>query len=283
MNNRYEICFTQSINAYTSQSNRPGYLFGWLSSWRHSKTLYPHIADLQTKLAAAHSDDDAKKVLQEYFRHRLTKFNNHSFALYLLDSLLMTCPTEKHIWEQYYPPEKKLIFYTGTLYRGMRIDEGELKIFFANGLEARESSKWVDDYAKDTTMGLGISTSTDKSIAQGYATRIISRGLRESCQMIHISGYLLKMNYRGPGGIKLFETLQARGENMNAYLSDSKREINIVGRIEPSDIEGAWYVGQDEKKLAQGFIKNPNYMAVKPMSANDDMVLPERLRKLFTS
>lgn len=295
---KYLECFTTAFNNYSQKDEnsasteegwfhsffndstkaRPGYQFGWFSWLRHSKTLYPHILQLKQNLNSVTEDDAAKEILHAYFRSTLTKFNNHSFALYLLDAILMAYPEERMIWEQYYPPGKELVFYNGELYRGMRIQRWQLDEIFENGLDARESSKSIDDYAGDTTMGLGISTSKSRSVAEGYATAVVSRGIREAGQMIIIDGYLLKINYRGMGGIDILPTLKARGEDINAFLGASKKEVNIVGRIKPSDIEGAWYVGR--KNISHEFIANPNYQAV---NADDhvDVVLPERLRLLF--
>lgn len=283
MFNRYLACFAEAYKKYSAQDTRPGYLFGYFSWLRHSKTLYPHIANLQDNITHKNNDDEIIKILTNYFSDPVTTFNNHSFSIYFLDELLMTFPEEKNLWEKFYPAEKQLVFYKGILYRGMKIQQWQLEEFFNQGFDSRQSSEWVDAYANDTSMGLGISTSKDKYVAAGYASAMVSRGIREACTVIYQSGFLLEIDYDGEGGIDILETLKTRQDNVNYYFAERKKEVNIIGNIKPENIKGAYFIDPEvEAPLTKRpYFINPKY---KPsiIPDNDNVVFPERLKSLFS-
>lgn len=272
----YSQAFSKAFRHYSEQTYRAGYPKGLFNSFRHSKKLYPELEELQKKLVS-HDFDPAsqKEILQIYFAAQKTKFNNYSFNLYFLDFLVKKDPEGG--WEQFYPDNKKIVFYNGLVYRGMRITRKELFEFFEQGFNEQSSSKKIDDYVHDTSMSLGVSTSKDKDVAEGYATSVISRGIRESGQLIFRSGYLLKINYRGEGGIDILPTLNARHKLFCSWLGSTKKEVNVIGHIAGRDIIGAWYVG--DKGLSKDFIPNPNY---DPNYEIDNTPQPKRLKRLFT-
>ncbi len=259
---KYSGHFEQALTLYCKQAKRPGYVFGLFSSIRHSKTLYPHIAKLQYNLNNCDSDAEAKKILISYFQSPQTKLNNHSFALYLLDLL---CKTDRNeTWEIYYPKEKRIKFYTGTLYRGtLQAPHDAL----ANGI-MRESSENIEDYADDTNGHIGISTSKDFAVAKSYQTTILTGG---GSAVVH-KGYIYKIDYPEKGAIDIIETLRERGKNIMAAIASHKNEVNIIGRIAPQDIVGYW--DQQDKYHA-----NPNYVANRQLEENHSF--PERLESLF--
>lgn len=235
-------CFDEAFEHYQRQSDRPGYLFGWLSSFRHSNILYPHIHTLQADLKNASDADQAKSLLQNYFKSPQTKLNNHSFAIYLLDVLSREYPDEG--WDIYYPMEKSIVFYSGILYRGtLQTPDDALE----NGITSGKSRS-VEDYAHDTNMHTGVSTSKNKKCAGAYQDTV----LQTPTGAYRLKGYLYEIDYRGIGGIDIIETLKKRGRNITAAIASHKEEVNVIGTVKPEDIVGYW--DQSGK-----YIANPGY------------------------
>jgi len=239
---KYNEVFEEALSHYTKEVKRPGYLNGWFTGIRHSRTLYPHIKKLQADLS--NPNQDSKTVLESYFKDPKTKFNNHSFSLYLIDALEEHVPDE--YWGRFYPKHKQVIFYSGTVYRGtMQAPRSA----FNNGITAHTTPR-LEDYVYDTSMGTGVSTSTDKSVAQGYSVKV--HGGKEAPQVSY--GWTYKINYRNLGGVDIIQSHKAR--NNRAILAitrcEEKREINVIGKIEPQDIVGCW-------NHAGKWIENKNY------------------------
>jgi hypothetical protein len=277
---KYLNAFNKALRQYQKQKERPGYKPGLLSWIRHrnctSSNPNLHIQGLKNHLIE-HDDSTAEETIKLFLTSPKTQLNNHSFGTYLIDVLSKKYPDEN--WEDYYPNDKKLILYNGMVYRGMRISNIELHNFFNKGLTALKNSDKIDDYVCDTSMSLGVSTSKDDKVAEMYATSVISRGIRECGQMIFLSGYLLEIDYRGDGGIDLLPTLTKRGQYISSFLGSPKKEVNIVGRISPKDIKGAWFV--DRKGRSKDFIKNEKYKEIRNRKPERNDSQPTKLRRLF--
>ncbi len=259
---KYSQCFQDALLNYQNQSARSGYVFGWFSTFRHSRTLYPHIQTLQNDLDAAESEAEAMQILKAYFSSPRTKMNNHSFAMYLLDILSASYGHEG--WEEFYPQGKQLVFYTGILYRGTLQHPDDA---LARGMTSGASPN-IEDYANDTNMHTGVSTSKVKEIAHKYQNLVIPTHRSAFLKR----GFLYEINYRGAGGIDIIETLKARGDYLTANIASHKQEVNIIGKIVPEDIVGYW----DENGE---YHKNDKYDPARQPEMVDS--LPERLTALF--
>lgn len=278
---KYLNAFNKALRHYQNQKERAGYQSGFFSWIRHRncKSTDSNIPIQQLKdQLTQHDDATAKKMIISFLTSSKTKLNNHSFGTYLIDLLSIKFPDEH--WDDYYPNDKKLTLYNGTVYRGMRVSKVELSRFFHKGFTALKNSNKIDDYVCDTSMSLGVSTSKDDEVAEGYATAVISRGIRESGQMIFLDGYLLEINYRGDGGIDLLPTLNQRKQYISSFLGSPKKEVNIVGKISPKDIKGAWFVNREGR--SKEYIENTKYKEIRSRKPDRNDSQPAKLRRLFS-
>lgn len=226
MLNKYEAHFAKALAKYQEQAKRPGYMPGLFTSWRHSFAKYPAISILEQKIKG--QDDSLVKVEISNFLKPLKdkgKINNHSFAAYLLDLLIAEFPEEE--WKSFLP--KPIVFYQGQLYRGTAEPHDKV---FKDGMEG-SSSPNVEDYCNSVNFGVGVSTSKSKEIASEYQQ---SNYVSERRYYIAPKGFLYKIHYRGSFGIDIDATAAQRREP----ILISKKEVNIIGRIEPADIYGCW-------------------------------------------
>lgn len=260
---KYVAEFNDAFTSYsTSQIPRPGYIFGWFTSIRHSKNLYPHIATLKANLENCNDAESAKSILTQYFKSPQTKFNNHSFAIYFIEALCKKYPNEG--WEQYYPKEKVVKFFNGRLYRGtLQHPNDALK----NGMQGSRSDN-IEDYANDTNTHTGVSTSKNLGVASKYQHSVFN-----TVKGCHIQkGFLYEINYRGKGGVDIIETLKARQNDITANIAAHKEEVNIIGKVDPEDIVGFWdQVGN--------YQKNPKYLENRDQK--QDLNIFDRLQNLF--
>ncbi|STX28303.1 Uncharacterised protein [Legionella beliardensis] len=226
----YLVAFQKAYTDYVTQSQRQGYTFGWFSSLRHSRSFYPHIEDLFNELKKADNLEAQKAIVEGYLKSPKTKFNNHSFSIYLLKYLTEKFPNES--WEEYYPKDKQIAFYTGILYRGtLQSPQDALK----KGISSKTSPR-IEEFAQHTSMAVGISTSKSKGIAAKYRTSTFSTGKGVYFE----TGYLYKINYRGLGGIDINKTLEVRNDSITMTIGQDKQEVNIVDTIPTEDIVGYW-------------------------------------------
>lgn len=276
----YSTIYQQALTNYKKQQSRAGYTPGLFTSWRHSCVEYPELITLKNRIESAGDPQTAKAIIIEYLSklQLQKKINNHSFASYFLDQLTMNDNANK--WEQFYPNDKKLVFYNGTLYRGMRIDKKTLEDIFTNGIKARETSYNIDDYVSDASLSLGISTSKDMSVAKYYATGISARGFKECGKVFLVNGYVFEIDYQGMGGIDIIPTLEARKHSLRLALAKTKQEVNIIEDIPASSIKGAYAVSP-KKDSSSIFYPNPNYLPSDRQNKFPDIALPNRLETLI--
>jgi hypothetical protein len=276
----YLDIYLTALENYTNQKPRAGYTPGLFSCIRHSCYEYSELVDFRKSLQKAPKKEIQKKTIEAFLftLRKQGKINNHSFASYFLDALIKDDPTGR--WECFYPDEKKIVFYSGTLYRGMRIDFDVLMDIFANGLKNRKSSVAIDDYISDASLSMGISTSKNKTLAGTYALGMISRGYKDSGKVLLIDGYLLEIDYNGLGGIDIMPTLAARGHHIRLALAKQKQEVNIIGDIPASCIKGAYHVTH-EHGISKEFYYNPNYHPSNNESNITPISLAERLETIM--
>lgn len=238
----YLDIYFNALDNYISQKRRPGYAPGLFTHLRHSFYEYPALIDFRKILQKAKSKEEQKNTITAFLTNLNVegKINNHSFTAYLIDELVRSDPESN--WEKLYP--KPIVFYQGILYRGTLQKPEDA---FANGMTSSVSKK-IEAYCNDTNCSTGVSTSTEKSIAQKYKTSVFQTAYGAHYE----HGYLYKINYRGHGGVDIIETLKARGQNCRAAIAAHKQEVNIVGTVKPEDIVGCW--GPDDK-----WIPNPVY------------------------
>lgn len=258
---KYLKAFIDAYKDYVGQSPRPGYVLGWFSRLRHGRSLYPHIQTLFKQLQTA-SDDEAANIIINYLKSPKTKFNNHSFSIYLLKNLMISFPDAQ--WEEYYPKEKQIVFYNGELFRGS-LQEPEQA--FRDGMTSEGAHK-IDEFAKHTNMAVGVSTSKVKAIAERYKN---STFLTPKSAYIQ-AGYLYQIDYRGLGAVDINKTMEKRGNDIERYVGQNKEEVNIVGGIPADDIVGCW----DKNNK---WIPNPSYNPNKVIKKAEFF---ERLEYLFT-
>ncbi|NNM59565.1 MAG: hypothetical protein HKM04_07085 [Legionellales bacterium] len=252
----YLAIFKNALARYCRRENRGGYQFGIFAKFRHSASLYPRLASLQEELESPVSENEKKKAVCRFLRSPETTFHNHSFSLYLLDELVALFP-EQH-WETFYPANKKLVFYSGNLYKGMQIGRSELNQIFENGLMPQQSSTLIDDYVNDDNLCLGITMSKRKESAIAQATGVSVQRSRDFVTSAPRNGYLLKVNYQGKGGLDILETLKQRGKQFGDWVKSGKNRIAVIDKIPASHIEGAWFVSHD-KGISNIYIPNKNY------------------------
>lgn len=252
--NKYLDIFNLALEAYKSQNQRPGYIAGWLSSWRHSFSLYPHIEKLQKALTAEENDIEAMVILATYFQDQKTTFHNHSFGRYLLDALEIACRDEN--WQAYDP--QPLIFYQPTedarLYRGTTLPP---QTAFKNGLIDATPKNKIEHYAATSNLSTGISTTKQYKIAESYASSAwIFPTAKGIVFRAHAPAYIYEINYRDGLGVDILETTNMRQSNfIEKKDAGCKEEVNIAGKIAPEDIIGAWEILPKSKKR----IENPYY------------------------
>ncbi len=231
----YLDAFNQAFKGYTEGRNRPGYSFGFLSSYRHSTNLYPHIVLLKKNLEKAKDSDDANSILHQYFKSPRTKFNNHSFSLYLIDAITSNAKSTLDGWEQYYPRDKEIKFFNGTVYRGTLQTPQSARERGITSSRPDKQPNFVEEYVCVKTGYVGVSTSTNIAIGRLYQTSTYAGG---PLGAIYETGYLYKINYRGIGGVHVGHSLNYRSNNKSIYFN--KDEVNIIGKISWQDVEGYW-------------------------------------------
>ncbi|MCF6766204.1 hypothetical protein L3V82_10510 [Thiotrichales bacterium 19S3-7] len=249
MTKSYVEIFNLAFEAYSNAKERDGYPNGFLTFFRHSLKKNDHLNNLENNLIQQDNDEKSMALLREYFKSERTTFNNHSFSLYLLDMLEEYRPLDEN-WQECYPNDKKIVFYTGRLYRGTLQGSRDA---FTNGIVCEESHA-IEDYASDTPCGIGVSTSKEEKIASGYANKIYRH--HSQVKAVELSGYTYHINYRDTGGIDLEATHRQRGNGivLNVTRVKDKKEVNIIGKISPEDIEGCYC------HKTKRFIPNPHYI-----------------------
>ncbi len=241
--------FQHSLEAYRNHITRPGYKQGWFSFLRH-RGNHKSLKQLQKDILA--SPDQLETLIKDHLLKRKKAANNHSFVMYLLDELKNAYPEQD--WSQFDP--KPLVMGNGLLYRGTASSPTHV---FRNGFLDYNPSEKIDDYLADMNGSVGISTTRDFSIAHTYALPRIQLhcGDITNNNDIHLQSYIYKINYRGLSGIDIEGTAKARSKRFSAWCAQSKKEINIIGKIETADIEGAWKVFRDNREKV--WIPNPHY------------------------
>jgi hypothetical protein len=272
--NKYSEIYQLALQGYTNQAaERPGYKKTWFSWLRHSYKPYPHIEKLKEDLTAAADDAAAKLILAAYFKDSKTKFKHHSFSRFLLDQLQMQFRSEQ--WEAHDPTP--IVFYRHDkdqrLYRGTEQNPQDA---FKNGMLDQAPKDKINPYLKTSSFNVGISTTKDYKIAEGYAMQAwltpTAKGMifRASKPV-----YIYEIDYRDGNGIDIMATTLARQANsIERFDASQKDEVNILQKILPEDIVGVWEVTVKEKH----FIKNSAYQAIKH---TPDASVPERLEQLF--
>ncbi len=276
----YLANFNSALARYCRQENRSGYRFGLFSKFRHSASLYPRIAKLQEALSARVSEAEKKKALCRYFRSPETTFKNHSFSLYLLDELVAEFPYER--WSAFYPANKKLVFYSGDLYKGMQIGRAELEHIFEKGLTPEHSSNQIDDYANDKNLRFGIIMNKHKEAAIAAASGLSVQRTHDFVTSTVRNGYVLKVNYQGKGALDIIETLKQRGRQLSRWLLSRQNKVAVIDKIPASSIEGAWFVSH-EKGISVKYIPNKNYEECFTPFLESPTPVSSRLESLFST
>lgn len=256
MPTKYQTLYLQALAAYKAQSPRFGYprgYFSWARHWSLKET-----AEMQTLKEALSGDDEAaaKEALEAFLPGK--NQDNHSFATYLLDNLEKACPDEG--WGEHRLASKKIVFYTGEVWRGLTSDAHEVFIddVFNNGLKEYGSpSASVSEYTSDTSMHRGISTSTRRDVAMEYA---VPRPIPTARGAIYrpTTCLLVQINYRGATGVDIVSTLEARENTKTLSLTQVRRkaEVNIIGSIPKEDIVAIIINPNGRKPIRR---ENPHY------------------------
>jgi hypothetical protein len=258
-----------------NEANHRIYTFGWFSSFRHSRTEYPRLIALKMRLQADHSAEqlDAKAAIVAHFNDDANKWNHHSFNNYLFDEIKKHADALEwqNTWLAY--DKKPILYYRGILFRGTGAHPTQA---FKNGLIESNDSNNLEDYIKDMNGAIGVSTSKLFRVANGYALPNINP--KDEYADIWHESYIYVIDYQGTRGIDLEQTFNARQHSIAAYLSgleNGKAEVNVIEKIEPQHIVGAFYVNRmdqviwhanpefDQKRLAD---KTPELL--KQMPAN---------------
>ena len=220
-----------AINNYINKANR-GYKMGLFSNWRHSFSKTTKLHQLEQDLLKSKNDEDALSIINESFLSTKATFNNHSFNNYFIDELKIAIP---HIdWNCFTP--KAIKKYVGPIYRGTSQPPEKI---FEEGFIELSSSVAIEDYLKFKNDSTGVSTSKDFDCAKDYALN----NKRSNRQR-----YIYVINYRGRDGFDVLETGKARGLSFHEILYRTrysgwrKREVNVQGGIDNSDVVGAWKV-----------------------------------------
>jgi hypothetical protein len=246
----------QAERAHHSLVDNPDkriFIFGFFSGWRHSLKQYPALLDLRARLESDSSADQvmAMTAIKAHFADENNKWNNHSFNNYLLDEIKKNASAAEWSlnWKEY--DKAPIEYYRGILFRGAGTPPASA---FKNGMAEETSSVSIDSYIKDMNGAIGVSTSKDFGIAHAYALPQI-RANRDF-EFVRSEAYIYVMDYQGSVGLDLQQTFLARGKKIAAYLSGNKAEVNIIGRIPPEHIIGAFYVNRKEEII---WHPNPNF------------------------
>lgn len=229
MPNKYLESFEKAKEAYVKQKNRPGYVRGFFSGWRHGTTLNQYATELHVQLKQEEKEEISKDIIKKVFIEHKKEFNNHSFMLYLLDELVKDFPNEG--WEQFNPKPIKL--YKGEVYRGTDANPDTI---FAKGFKEYSVSENLEDYTCYNTGSRGISTSKSYHVAQTYALPLVRPQHDCSLMEARSEGYVYIINYRGNTGIDIDATSLERAKHTGSNPKTGKKEVNVVGAIKPSDI-----------------------------------------------
>jgi hypothetical protein len=253
------------------------FTFGLFSGLRHGQKEYPALLELRARLESDLSPDQAiaMAAIKAHFGDEKNKWNNHSFNNYLLDEIKKNVSDAEWSlhWKQY--DKAPIVYYQGILFRGAGTPP---VIAFKNGMTEETSSDSIDDYIKDMNGAIGVSTTKDFGIAYGYALPHI-RPNREF-ELSRDEAYVYVLDYQGSVGIDLQQTFLARGKKIAAYLSGGKAEVNIIGRISPEHMIGAFYVNRREEVV---WHPNPNFPRKNPEEISQalaGLVDPQYLQKM---
>lgn len=251
----YLECFKTALMLYQGQYMRPGYQPTILSWFRHSNTKYQDLQNLENELLNP-GRADPKDIIKKYLNQ--LSDNHHSFRNYFLDALVASFP-EEH-WSQFY--SKPIVFYQGMLFRGTM---QHYKTAFQEGMEGGRSDN-VEDYANDTSGNIGLSTSKDISVAKTYSISTF-----QTTKGVHFEyGYLYYIDYSGESGIDIIESHKKRGNEWTAWMANHKDEVNIIERVQASDIIGCWDTRNER------FIKNKAYSKSNVIFVNKEMGSEEK-------
>lgn len=238
-----EQSFRQSLDRYKHKEAR-GYKFGWFTNIRHSFDKNQNISKLESDIQQCSNEKEIMNCIIDYFLSDKTKFHNHSFSNYFIDTLKENIPNIE--WDCF--QSKKVSLYQGIVFRGTSQPTHKI---FQNGFSELNHSDFLDDYIKSATGSIGISTSTEFNCARDYAL---------NNKRTNPVRYIYVINYRGKGGHDIIETIKSRGEKIRNHFYtkqplEKKAEINIKGNISPHDVIGAWELNQDNAVWHD----NPNY------------------------
>lgn len=277
----YVDAFDRAFERYKSQENRPGFSFGLFTRFRHKCAMYPHIQALREELNACQTAADAITVLNNYFNNPKTKYNHHSFANYLQEELVKAFPNGQ--WKkvdscpvaffQSVPGNNKKLLYRAT--------RQPKEHAFVHGMAEGKHSEDLADYVAGSTYSKGVSTSKSYEGAYQYGVNEFIVVTPKGAIYREFSGvYIYVIDYRGLGGVDIDESLslyKGLGVKLEKFEASGKQEVNVIGRIDPEDIVGAYELGRH----AQGvFHRNPNYIPDRSLeTANNKQ---ERLAQLFT-
>lgn len=253
MQNRYIEIYKNALNKYIAQSERthytlegiadkPIYTFGFFSAFRHGRKENPSLLKLREVLSSDNSEDQTIAIaeIKKHFLNKQNKWNNHSFNNYFLDEIKKNVSEEiwRNVWECH--DKNPIKYYRGILFRGTG---DEPQTVFADGLHEKNTSRSLNDYLRDMNGSIGVSTSKSFEIAKGYALPMID--FRRDWVTMWSESYIYVIDYQGDQGIDISETFQARGHKDSYHTI--KLEVNIIEKIDPKHIVGAFYVNRQGK------------------------------------
>ncbi|QMT60933.1 hypothetical protein [Legionella sp. PC997] len=255
MQNKYLPVFKKALDNYIKQSKRSHFSFNsnekpiykpdFFSSFRHSQKLYPALEQLQKKLTEA-NDEEAREIIKIHFRDKNNKWNNYSFNNYFLDEIFKI--ETKEDWEKEWSVFDKnpISYYQGILFRGSAED---ISFCFKYGIKESVKSDFLEDYVRDMSGSIGVSTSKSFHVARSYAlpSLVVRNEVTIATKPIWAESYIYLIDFKGKTAIDLESTFISRGETSCAKLSKNKEEVNIVGTISSEEIIGAFYVNRSGK------------------------------------
>lgn len=254
--NRYSLAFNHALENYIKQTKRSHFSFtsnekriyksDFLSSFRHSQKLYPALEELQKNLTDV-DDEKAKLIIKKHFRDKNNKWNHYSFNNYFLDEIykLETHQDWESEWKVF--DNHPISYYQGILFRGSAED---IYHCFKYGIKESATSVFLEDYIQDMNGSIGVSTTKSFHVAKSYALPNIYPRNEVSItgKPIWTEAYIYVIDFKGNTAIDLENTFISRGEMVAAQLSKNKAEVNIVGRISPEEILGAFFVNRSGKR-----------------------------------
>ena len=249
------------------------YTFGFFSWLRHSQTEYPALIRLHEQLEKDTSDDQlpAIRAIKEHFGK--TKWHNHSFNNYLLDEIRSAANDETWSDVLRLYDKNPIVYYRGILFRGCGTP---CSFAFTQGLVEPNTAISLEAYIDHASGSIGLSTSKEFEVAYGYALPQVH--LQNDYEPWWHSSYVYVIDYQGDYGIDLEATFKARQQGFAANFAHNKAEINIIKKVSPDDIVGAFYVDREDKVV---WHPNPQYKRGLNFVAYDLLSLPMKFKKLL--